>query len=622
MLKIDNMSKSYGRHVLFDKVGLMLNPGERVGLVGRNGHGKTTIFRMILGQEEPDEGVVSLPKRYTVGHLSQHIKFTEDTVIKEVCLALPKHEDGTDETYKAAAVLHGLGIETELFERHPSELSGGYQIRLNLAKALCSEPNLLLLDEPTNYLDIISLRWLKTFLRNWPGELMLITHDRGFMDSVTTHTIAIHRHKIRKIAGPTEKLYAQLELEEEIHENTRVNEEKIRKEAEAYINRFRAQATKASSVQSRIKALEKRGTLDKLDRIRTLDFEFTSAPFQSKEMLKLKSLSFGFTPDEPPLFENLSISVGKNERIAVIGKNGKGKTTLLNLIAGELRPVSGSIECHDNLKIAYFGQTNVARLSPEKTVEQEIMFAHKDENRGVARRICGAMMFSGDDALKKINVLSGGEKSRVLLGKILATPANLLLLDEPTNHLDMHSVDALSEAVDAFDGSVIIVTHSEALLKRMAKRLIVFDEGKASLFDGTYDEFLERSGWSDDGEKVEKEADDWQAPTGAFKGLSKKQARKLRAELLENRSKVITPLKKRVSAIEDEITRFEVEAARAEAALVAACEKNSTADIATLSKAQSAALKSIDTLFAELELANAELEEQTRRLNADVAENA
>lgn len=607
MLRIENMSKSYGGHVLFDRVSFMLNPGERAGLVGRNGHGKTTIFKMILGQEEPDEGVISVPKRYSVGHLSQHIKFTEDTVIKEGCLALPKHEDGIDETYKVEEILHGLGITNDYFGMHPSELSGGYQIRLNLAKALAAQPNLLLLDEPTNYLDIISLRWLKSFLRNWDGELMLITHDRGFMDSVSTHTIGIHRKKIKKISGPTEKLYAQIALEEEIHEQTRVNEEKTRKEAEAYINRFRAQATKASSVQSRIKALEKREKFDKLEKIRTLDFEFTPAVFRGKELLRIEALSFGFSPDAPPLINNLSISIGKSERIAVIGKNGKGKTTLLSLISGELNPVSGSVTRHESLKQAYFGQTNVQRLSPEKTVEQEIMSAREDESRGAARRICGAMMFPGDDALKKISVLSGGEKSRVLLGKILATPANLLLLDEPTNHLDMHSVDALADAVDAFDGSVVIVTHSEALLRRMAKKLIVFDAGGVAVFDGSYDEFLERVGWSDDEAPSSNDAA-FQAPPDAFKGLSRKQARKLKAEMLEVRNRAIAPLKKRVSEIEDEITRLERTAGEAEAALLVACEKSTASEIAALSKAQSDALKKIDVLFGELGTATAEIE--------------
>ncbi len=336
MLQITNIEKSYGKQLLFDSVNLTVNPGERVGLVGRNGHGKTTLFRLILGEEHAESGLIKVPNGYTIGHLSQHINFTEDTVIKEACLSLPENEDHIDETYKAEAILFGLGFTAEDMDKDPASLSGGYQVRLNLTKVLVSEPNLLLLDEPTNYLDIISVRWLTQFLRAWRSELIIITHDRDFMDSVTTHTMCIHRNKIRKVAGSTEKLYAQILLEEEVYEKTRQNDDKKRKEAEAFINRFRASATKAKAVQSRIKAFEKREKFDKLEEIKTLDFSFRSAPFAAKWLLTAEDLSFSFTPDGPKLIDGISFGVAKKDRIAVIGKNGKGKTTLLNLLANEM----------------------------------------------------------------------------------------------------------------------------------------------------------------------------------------------------------------------------------------------------------------------------------------------
>jgi len=245
MLKVSGLEKSYGRQDLFDNVSFVINPGERVGLVGKNGHGKTTLFRMILGQEQPDSGVITAPSYYTIGHLSQHIHFTEDTVLKEGCLGLKPSEYGIDESYKVKAILTGLGFSEEDFDRNPAEFSGGYQVRINLAKVLVSEPNLLLLDEPTNYLDIVSVRWLIRFLRDWPNELLIITHDRDFMDNVTTHTMAIHRSKVKKIAGDTYKLYEQIATEEEVYEKTRVNDEKKRKEVEEFVNRFRAKASKA-----------------------------------------------------------------------------------------------------------------------------------------------------------------------------------------------------------------------------------------------------------------------------------------------------------------------------------------------------------------------------------------
>jgi len=293
MLKVSGLEKSYGSQVIFDNVSFVMNPGERIGLVGRNGHGKTTLFRMILGEEEPDAGVISVPNYYTIGHLSQHIHFTEDTVLKEGCLSLPVSEDGIDESYKVETILMGLGFSVDDFNRNPQEFSGGYQVRLNLAKVLVSEPNLLLLDEPTNYLDIVSVRWLTRFLRAWRDEMIIITHDRDFMDSVTTHTMGIHRCKMKKIAGPTQKLYQQIAQEEEIHEKTRIGDERKRAEVEEFINRFRAKATKAKAVQSRIKALEKMEKLDKLADIRTLDFSFKSAPFPGKWLMSATDIQSG-----------------------------------------------------------------------------------------------------------------------------------------------------------------------------------------------------------------------------------------------------------------------------------------------------------------------------------------
>ena len=238
MIQVSNLSKAYGTQIIFDDVGFTVNAGERIGLVGRNGHGKTTLLRMITGEEKPDAGVISIPNNYTVGYLSQHLQFSEDSVLEEGCLGLKTSDDGRDESYKVETVLMGLGFSIEDLSRHPLDLSGGLQVRLNFARLLVSEPDLLLLDEPTNYLDIVSIRWLTRFLKSWRGELILITHDREFMDSVTTHTMGIHRNKIRKIEGPTHKLYQQILMDEEVYEQTRINEEKMHREAAQFINRF------------------------------------------------------------------------------------------------------------------------------------------------------------------------------------------------------------------------------------------------------------------------------------------------------------------------------------------------------------------------------------------------
>ena len=623
MLQISDLSKSYGTQILFDGISFVIGRAERVGLVGRNGHGKTTLFRLILDDEHPDSGTISTPTGYRIGHLSQHISFTEDTVRKEACSALPPNEDHIDESWKAEAILHGLGFTNEDFDRPPDELSGGYQVRLNLAKVLASEPNLLLLDEPTNYLDIVSLRWLTGFLRSWRNEVMIITHDRDFMDGVTTHTLGIHRRKVRKVEGPTRKLYEQVILEEEVYEKTRSNDEKKRQQAEQFISRFRAQATKARAVQSRIKALERHQHLDRLEDIKTLDFLFRSAPFEAKWLLQAEDLGFSFG-DGPRLIDDLSLSVAKKDRIAIIGKNGKGKTTLLNLLAREFRPSAGTVTHHPNLKLAYFGQTNIERLSPVKTVVQEIMDTDPDLNQTAARSIAGTMMFEGDNALKKVRVLSGGEKSRVLLAKLLVSPANLLLLDEPTNHLDMESVDSLVEAIENFDGAVIIVTHSEMVLKAIATKLVVFDNGSVSVFDGTYQDFLERVGWADEGGPAVKRT----RKAGRFPDAppapqqNRRDVRKLRADITAERSKAVGGLRTRIAKLEDEIMRLEDQVKQDTQALVQAATDGKALAIRDLTRAVREGKARIEELFAELETVTAEHDAKSREFDLRLEELA
>lgn len=599
MITVSNLSKSYGSQVIFDTISFTIGMGERVGLVGRNGSGKTTLFRLILGDEVHDGGTITIPRHYKIRHLSQHVRFRASTVLNEASRELPLHEDGTDQSYKAKKILLGLGFSPDEFGRNPHELSGGFQVRLNLARVLLSEPNLLLLDEPTNYLDIVSVRWLTQFLRDWKTELILITHDREFMDNVTTHTMGIHRAKIRKIPGSTHKLYDQILQDEEVYEQTRINEEKKRREAEEFINRFRAQANRARAVQSRIKALEKMGKLEKMTEADTLDFQFNAAPFQGKWLLESEDISFSYEPDGPYLIKELSFAIKKQDRIGVIGKNGKGKTTLLSILAGHLKPVKGRIIVHQNVELAYFGQMNIDRLDPGRTVEEEILGVQQDYNKNAARNICGAMMFEGDSAMKKVAVLSGGEKGRVLLGKLLVKPSNLLLLDEPTNHLDMESIDSLVEAMDTFPGAVVIVTHSEMILNAIAKRLIVFDGGKATLFHGTYRDFLERVGWEDEDRDMppgKTAGEEWERPS-----VRKKEQKRLRAEFIQVRSKVLGPLEQKMTSVEKKIIGLEKEIEENNQALIRATTMGNGKSIASLSITIHNARKEIDRLFDELD---------------------
>ncbi|MCG8564760.1 MAG: ABC-F family ATP-binding cassette domain-containing protein [Desulfobacterales bacterium] len=610
MLQIDTISKGFGDQVLLDGTGFQINPGERVGLVGRNGHGKTTLLNMIAGTDHPDEGKITWPTGYRMGILSQKIEFSQPTIIKEAMLGLPEHE--RDHYWKAEKILAGLGFSNADMEKSPDLFSGGYQVRLNLAKVLVSEPDLLILDEPTNYLDITSIRWISQFLISWPREVLLVTHDRGFMDNVVTHIAGIHRHKIRKIKGDTAKYYEQVAQDEEVYEKTRQNEAKKRKEIETFITRFRAKARLANMVQSRVKTLEKTQVKDKLQEIRNMEFSFNDLPFAGKQLMQVEDLSFGYDPSRP-LINDLSFTVYPQDRIGVIGQNGKGKTTLLKLLSKGLELNQGKVQLNPGVSMGYFEQTNVQTLNPRATIEEEVMNAHPDFDRQAARNICGSMMFEGDSALKPISVLSGGEKARVMLGKLLLTPLNLLLLDEPSNHLDIEACDAFVAALSHFDGAVLIVTHNELFLHAIATKLLVFKKDGISLFEGSYQEFLEKEGWEDEERPESKKSNQ---PT-----LSRKQLRQKKSEIIAKRSKVVSPLKKAVAGIENKIEENEEKIAEINQDLLEAAQSQNGDEIQKLSKGLAQLEAEVETLFLELEekteemdMASKEFDEQLEAL--------
>ncbi|MDR4507714.1 MAG: ATP-binding cassette domain-containing protein [Candidatus Brocadiaceae bacterium] len=506
MIQISNLTKSYGKQVLYSNVTLSIGPREKVGFVGRNGSGKSTLFHLIMGEEQPDSGIIAIPKGYKIGTLEQHLKFTRKTVLEEVATALPKDE--IYDHWKAEKILFGLGFTESDMEKPPTSFSGGYQIRMNLAKLLVQNPHMLLLDEPTNYLDIVSVRWLKDWLRSFQGEIIIVTHDRGFMDEVATHTMGVVRRQLRKLKGNTTTFFEILDHEDEIHEKTRVQQEKRRKEIEEFVARNKARASSAARAQSRLKLLDKMERIEKLDHEAMLAFRFNHEKCPGKVVMEARSLSFSYdgNPDNA-LFRDLTFSVGAHDRIAIIGKNGKGKSTLLNLLAGELKTFTGGMNTHPGIKIGHFGQTNIQRLDLECNVLDELSRANPLLNNQRLRSLAGAMMFPGDAAEKKVKVLSGGERSRVLLGKILANPTNLLLLDEPTNHLDMESIEEITEQLDEYEGAVVIVTHSEMILRDIATKLIVFNGENARLFLGNYDAFLEKIGWDDEPKARNKSED-------------------------------------------------------------------------------------------------------------------
>jgi len=616
MIRAENLSKSYGGRVLFDRVDFSLNSRERLGLVGRNGHGKTTLFRIIAGEEQPDDGNLVMPKHYRIGYVRQTLKFTRPSILAEAMEALPPQESGHH--WKAEKILAGLGFSRADLERPPSEFSGGYQVRLNLAKVLVSEPDLLLLDEPTNFLDITSIRWVERFLVAWPRELMVITHDRSFMDKVVTHVMGIHRQKIRKIAGTTDAYYGQIAQDEEVYEKTRLNDERRRREVELFITRFRAKARLAGLVQSRVKTLQKMEKKDKLEKMKALEFSFREQRLPGKSALQARNLAFAYQPDQP-VITDFAITITAGERIGIVGPNGQGKTTLLKLLAGALAPHSGEVLYHPATQKGFFEQTHVSHLIPNRTVEEEILYSDPGVDRQLARDICGAMLFSGDDALKKIAVLSGGEKSRVLLGKIIATPVNLLLLDEPTNHLDLESSDALLSALDAFEGTLILVTHNEMFLHALAQRLIVFRENGVEVFDGTYQEFLEKGGWQDEKPPARAEVE-VAAESAENMRTGRKELRRRRSEILARRARALKPLEEDMKQLERGIEEQDGEMTRLTHAMQAASESRDGAKIAAISQSIHACQKEIDRLFDALDRATRNHESISAGFDRELAE--
>jgi len=584
MIQLQGISKSFGERVLFEDINIVVGPRERVGLVGRNGMGKSTLFRIILGEEKEDEGSIAIPKGYRIGALEQHLDFSGKTILDEVISALP--DDQVYDHWRGEKILFGLGFSDNDLSRAPSEFSGGYQIRVKLAKVLVSAPNLLMLDEPTNYLDIVSLRWLAEFLKTFPGEVLMITHDRGFMDLVSDHIMGIHRKKVKKIKGKTRKYYEQLEIDEEVYEQTRQNQEKKKKELENFITKFSAKASKARQANSKKKIIDKMDEIEMLDQLPDLSFSFNYKDIPSKFPVEVKNLSFGFDADDL-LFRNLNFSVAKGDCIGIIGKNGRGKSTLLNVLADELNPIEGETWFAPGVERGHFGQTNIERLHKSNNIIKEIQSMNVELGLTQVRSICGAMMFPGDDAEKSISVLSGGEKARVMLGKILAHKTNVLLLDEPTNHLDMESIEILSSEIARFQGVSFIVTHSELLLRDLVNKLIIFKDGNALFFDGGYKEFLAKIGWDDDlpsERKVEKKE--------PAKPISKKESGKNGS--IEN---VVN--KEEIARVEEEIIKLEELISKFEGLCQAKSQKGE--DIAEVTATLGKLHKKMDIKFQELE---------------------
>jgi ATPase subunit of ABC transporter with duplicated ATPase domains len=537
MISLTRISKQYGRQILFVDASFQLNPGEKVGLVGPNGSGKTTLFRFIAGEEVPDEGDVSIPKKLTVGYFRQDVEeMSGRSVLDEAILgsgrvgdlhhelealnhsmADPEQADDMDrilarfgevqEEYEhlggyaleaqAREVLHGLGFDDAQIDADAGALSGGWKMRVAMARVLLGQPDVLLMDEPTNHLDIESIIWLEQFLKSRSGSLLMTSHDREFMNRVVGRIAEIDDGEITMYSGNYDFYDRERAVREANREAAYARQQAMLAKEQRFIERFAAHAAKAAQVQSRVKALEKIEKIEPPKKRRVVKFDFRQPPRSGDQVAVLEEVTKAY--GSRVVHDGLSMTIRRGERWSVMGKNGAGKSTLLKMVAGQVAPDAGQVRLGASLKMGYFAQQSLDLLDPDLTIEEQLRKDFPAESIGALRNLAGAFQFSGDEIDKKIRVLSGGEKTRLVLARMLLYPPNFLVLDEPTNHLDLLTKDMLLDALKDFDGTMLFVSHDRAFLKALSNRVLELGgesgtEAAPHLYPGSYLEYVERSG--------------------------------------------------------------------------------------------------------------------------------
>ena len=539
MIALSKIGKQYGRQVLFVDAAFQLNPGERVGLVGPNGAGKTTIFRMIVGEEVPDEGEVSVPKKLTVGYFRQDVEEMSGRSVLDEAIAGsgrvgmlhheleslnhamgdPAQADDMDrilarfgevqEEYEhlggyalesqAREVLHGLGFDDDRIDGDVGALSGGWKMRVAMARVLLGRPDVLLLDEPTNHLDIESIIWLEGFLKSLPNtcSLLMTSHDREFMNRIVNRIAEIDGGEITVYSGNYDFYERERAIREANREAAYARQQAMLAKEQRFIERFAAHAAKAAQVQSRVKALEKIEKIELPKKRRVVEFEFRQPSRSGDQVAVLEKLNKSY--GHRVVHGGLNLTIRRGERWAVMGRNGAGKTTLLKMIAGALAPDDGGVKIGASVKMGYFAQQALDLLNPDITVWEQIEKDFPHESTGVLRNLLGAFQFSGDETDKRIRALSGGEKTRLVMARMLLDPPNFLVLDEPTNHLDLATKEMLVKSLANFDGTMIFVSHDRTFLRGLSNRVLELGGATGTdvephAYPGSYVEYVERTG--------------------------------------------------------------------------------------------------------------------------------
>ena len=568
MLTIDHISMEFSSRPVLDDITFLINRKERIALVGKNGAGKTTLLRLIAGEYQPTSGRIAKETDMTIGYLPQVMLFHDDRTLREEMM-LVAHEDEARFVAEMDRTVIGLGFERKDFDRPCSEFSGGWRMRIELAKILLSHPDLLLLDEPTNHLDIESIQWLEDFLKSSPSAVLMVSHDRAFIDNVCNRTIEITLGRIYDYNVNYSKF---VELRKERHEQqvrAYQNQQKMIQDTEEFIERFRYKATKAVQVQSRIKQLEKLERLEvDLEDTSRLNLRFPPAPRSGDFPIIIEDLRKDFGSHN--VFHDVTFTIRRGEKVAFVGKNGEGKTTLVKCIMGQLDYL-GTLKIGHNVKIGYFAQNQAALLDENLTVFETIDYVAVGDIRTKIRDILGAFMFGGEASDKKVKVLSGGERSRLAMIRLLLEPCNLLILDEPTNHLDMQSKDVLKAALQDFNGTLICVSHDRDFLNGLVSKVYEFGGGRVKEhLGGIYDflrakkisslQELERKNPVSDSTQSRRSNDGQptvEANVGTTQGAISYAAQKAAAAERRKKEKQIAEVEEAIASLEAQQSRME-----------------------------------------------------------------
>ncbi len=662
MLSVNNLDIRFGKKHLFKEISLRVHEGNRIGLVGVNGAGKSTLLKIMAGVAESEAGVVTCGKHFTVAYLPQETSalLSSKTLYEEAetafapLLALQEegerlhtqlaeavpdseefqqllqkqgeiqHELDGSEIYSIRAkiekVLQGLGFSQEDMETQVSSFSGGWVMRLMLAKLLLAAPSLLLLDEPTNHLDLESLTWVEEFLNSYKGAMVIISHDRTFLDKTTLQTWELTFGKLTVYKGNYSYYVRDKEERRLIEKSAYDNQQAKIRQTKRFVERFRAKSTKAKQVQSRVKQLEKMDIIELENDEHQIRFSFPPAPPSGRDVFQIEGLEKSY--DGKQVFENVDLFLHRGDKIAVVGVNGAGKSTLLKILAGELAYDSGEIRLGTNVNISYFGQHQAQELSPQLSVLDTMALSGEDMTITRTRSLLGAFLFRGDDVEKKVSVLSGGEKSRLALAKMIATPANCMFLDEPTNHLDMSSQEVLQDAMQQYDGTIVVVSHNRYFLDSFVNKVLEVKNGRITLFEGNIAEYLQKLEVLEQ-KKAEKErtegtvraAEEEVPVTSSREG--RKGKRKIEAEKRQERSRRIGSWQKKLQVAEEQVEALEEEKERLEALMADPDLYKDEKAWASTSKEYNDCSRRLDRWYERWETAQGKIDE----IDAELAES-